>query len=96
MNTKHILAAFAIALSGGAAFASDITEFKDTPGTANRASVKAELARAQAAGKLNNSARTYGFFQAKAFTSLRDRAQVRSEGAMAVHQHSRSLLYVGA
>ena len=97
MNTKHILAALAIALSGGAAFASDITEFKDTPpGTANRAGVKADLARAQAAGELNNSAQTYGFLRAKALTSLRDRAELRSEGAVAWHQHSRNLLYVGA
>ena len=96
INTKHILTALAIALSGGAAFASDITEFKDTPSTASHASVKADLARAQAAGELNNSAQTYGFFRAKAFTSLRDRAELRSEGAVAWHQHSRNLLYVGA
>jgi Domain of unknown function (DUF4148) len=96
MNTKHILAAFAIALSGSTAFATEYTEFKDTPSTASRASVKAELARAKAAGELTENAQTYGSFQAKAFTSMRDRAAVRSEGVMAVHQHGLNQLYVGA
>ena len=96
MNTKHILAAVAIAISSVGAFASEVTEFKDTPSTASRASVKAELARAQAAGELNNTAQTYGSFQAKAFTSMRQRAEVRSEGVMAVHQYGLNQLYVGA
>jgi hypothetical protein len=96
MNTKHILAAVAIAFSATGAFASEATQFTDTPSTLSRASVKAELARAQAAGELTETAQTYGSFQAKAFTSMRDRAQVRSEGAMAVHQHSLNQLYVGA
>jgi hypothetical protein len=96
MNTKHILAALAIALSGSAAFASEVTEFKDTPSTASCASVKAELARAQAAGELNDTAQTYGSFQAKAFTSMRERADVRAEGAMSVHLRKLNPLYVGA
>jgi Domain of unknown function (DUF4148) len=96
MNTKHILAALAIALSGSAAFASEVTEFKDTPSTASRVSVKAELARARAAGELTETAQTYGSFQAKAFTSMRSRAAVRSEAVMASHQHSLNELYVGA
>jgi Domain of unknown function (DUF4148) len=96
MNTKHILAALAIALSGSTAFAAEFTEFKDTPSTASRASVKAELARAQAAGDLLDATQAYGSFQAKAFTSMRDRAAVRSEGVMAVHQHKLNQLYVAA
>ena len=99
MNTKHILAARAIALSGSTAFAAEYTDFKDTPSTASRASrasVIAELARAQAADQLTQTSQTYGSFQAKAFTSMRDRAAVRSEGVMAVHQHSLNQLYVGA
>jgi hypothetical protein len=96
MNTKHILAALAIALSGSTAFASEVTEFKDTPSTASRAIVQAELARAQAAGELLETAQTYGSFQAKAFTSMRDRAAVRAEAVMAAHQHSLNQLYVGA
>jgi hypothetical protein len=96
MNTKHILAALAIALSGSAAFAAEYTEFKDTPSTASRASVKAELARAKAAGELTETAQTYGSFQAKAFTSMRDRAEVRSEAIMAVRQRTLNELYVGA
>ena len=96
MNTKHILAAVAIAISSVGAFASEVTEFKDMASTASRASVKAELARAQAAGELNNTAQTYGSFQAEAFTSMRQRAEVRSEGVMAVHQYGLNQLYVGA
>lgn len=96
MNTQHILAALAIAFSATGAFASEVTEFKDTPSTASRMSVKAELARAQAAGELSDAAQTYGSFQAKAFTSMRSRAEVRTEGVMAVHQHGVNQLYVGA
>jgi hypothetical protein len=100
MNTKLFLATVAIAVLGAAsttgAFAAEYTDFKDTPSTASRASVIAELARAKAAGELTETAQTYGSFQAKAFTSMRDRAAVRSEGAMAVHQHSLNQLYVGA
>jgi hypothetical protein len=96
MNTKHILAALAIALSGSTAFAAEFTEFKDNPSTASRASVKAELARARAAGELTETAQTYGSFQAKAFTSMRSRAEVRNEGVMAAHEHSLNQLYVGA
>ena len=100
MNTKHILAAAAFsligALSATSVLASEVTNFANEPSTASRASVQAELARAQAAGELNNNAQTYGSFDAKAFTSLRSRAEVRSEGAMAPHQHGVSQLYVGA
>jgi hypothetical protein len=96
MHTKHILAALAIALSGSTAFAAEFTEFKDTPSTASRAGVQAELGRARAAGELNGTAQTYGDFDAKAFTSMRSRAEVRSQGVMAVHQHSLNQLYVGA
>ncbi len=100
MNTKLFLATVAIAVLGAAsatgAFAAEFTEFKDTPSTASRADVQAELARAQSAGELTETAQTYGSFQAKAFTSMRDRAAVRSEGVMAVHEHSLNQLYVGA
>jgi hypothetical protein len=100
MNTKLFLSTVAIALLGAAsatgAFASEVTEFKDMASTASRASVKAELARARAAGELNNTAQTYGSFQAQSFTSMRDRAAVRAEAVMAAHQHSLNQLYVGA
>jgi hypothetical protein len=95
MNTKLILAALAIALSSSAAVASEVTEFKDTPSTASRVSVKAELARAQAADELTETAQTYGSFQAKEYTSMRSRADVRTEGVIAVHQHNLNPLYVG-
>ena len=100
MNTKHILAAAALsligALSANSVLASEVTEFKDTPSTASRASVKAELARARIAGELNNTAQTYGSFDSNTFTSQLRRADVRTEAMMAVHQHSSNELYVGA
>ena len=100
MNKKHILAAAALsligALSANTVLASEVTEFKDTPSTASRASVKAELARAQTAGELNNTAQTYGSFDSKPFSSQLRRAEVRTEAVMAVHQHSFNELYVGA
>ena len=100
MNTKHIFAAAALSLFGALAatsvLASEVTNFTDAPGTASRASVKAELARATAAGELKNTAQTYGSFDSKPFTSQLRRAEVRNEAVMAVHQHSFNLLYVGA
>jgi hypothetical protein len=100
MNTKLFFTTVAIALLGAVsttgAFASEATEFKDMASTASRASVKAELVRAQAAGELTETAQTYGSFQAKPFNSVRSRAEVRSEAVMAVHQHSFNQLYVGA
>ena len=100
MNTKHILAAAAFsligALSTNTVLASEVTNFANEPSTASRASVQAELARATAAGELKNTAQTYGSFDAKAFTSLRSRAEVRSEGVMAAHQHGFNQLYIGA
>ena len=100
MNTKNILAAAALsligALSANSVLASEVTNFNDTPSTASRASVKAELVRARIAGELNNTAQTYGSFDSKTFTSQLRRAGVRTEAVMAVHQHSFNELYVGA
>jgi len=95
MNTKHIIAAMAIALVGSSAFASEATEFKDTSSTVSRASVKAELARAQAAGELSGPSELYGSFQSVA-ASVRNRAEVRAEAVKAAHDHSVSMLYVGS
>ncbi len=49
MNTKHLIAAVAIAFVGTGAFATEATQFTDMPSTLSHAEVKAELARAQAA-----------------------------------------------
>jgi hypothetical protein len=57
--------------------------------------VKAELARAQAAGELNQASALYGFVQPVA-TSVRTRAEVRAEALQAARDHSFNMLYVGA
>jgi hypothetical protein len=95
MNTKHIITAVAFALVGASAFASEVTEFKDTPSTLSRATVKAELARAQAAGELKGASEIYGSFES-APVSIRSRAEVRAEAVKAAHERSVNMLYVGA
>ena len=95
MNTKHIIAAVAVALLSASAFASEATEFKDTPSTLTRAVVKAELTRAQATGELNRASALYGYFE-PAIASVRTREEVRAEAFKAAHEHSASTLYVGA
>lgn len=95
MNTKHIIAAIAVAFVGASAFASEATEFKDTPSTLSRAVVKAELARAQATGELNRASALYGYVE-PAIASVRSREEVRAEAFKAAHEHSANTLYVGA
>ena len=95
MNTKHIISAMAIAFVGASAFASEVTEFKDTPSTLSRATVKAELARAQAAGELQRATELYGSFES-APSSTRSRADVRAEAIQAARGRSVNMLYVGA
>ena len=95
MNTKHIIAAAAIAFLGTGAFASEATQFTDTPSTLSRAVVKAELARAQAAGELNRASALYGYAE-PATASVRTRAEVRAEAIKAARDHSFNMLYVGA
>lgn len=95
MNTKHLIVAAAVAFAGTSAFAIEATQFTDTPSTASRAEVKAELARAQAAGELNQASALYGYAQ-PAFASVRTRAEVRAEAIQAARDHSFNMLYVGA
>ncbi len=95
MNTKHIIATVAIAFASAGAFASEATEFKDTPSTQSRAVVKAELARAQAAGELNRASALYGYFE-PVMASVRSREEVRAEAVRAAHDHSINGLYVGS
>jgi hypothetical protein len=95
MNTKHIVAAVAIAFAGTGAFASEATEFKDTPSTMSRAAVKTELARAQAAGEIGRASALYGYFEPVA-ASVRTREEVRAEAVRAAHDHRFNSLYVGA
>lgn len=95
MNTKHLIAALAIAFVGTGAFASEATQFTNTPSTLTRAEVKAELARAQAAGELNQASELYGYAQ-PVIASVRTRAEVRAEAVKAAHEHGFNQYYVGA
>ncbi|KNZ34178.1 MAG: hypothetical protein AD742_01915 [Methylibium sp. NZG] len=97
MNSKLLYSAtIAIALLGsGAAMASEATQFDIPAGTATRAEVKAELARAQAAGELNQASALYGYVQPPV-ASVRTRAEVRAEAVQAARDHSLNMLYVGA
>jgi Domain of unknown function (DUF4148) len=95
MNTKQLIAAAAIAFAGTSAFAIEATQIEVPASTLTRAEVKAELARAQAAGELNQASALYGYAQ-PVFASVRTRAEVRAEAVQAARDHSFNLLYVGA
>ena len=97
MNSKLLYAAtIAIALLGsGAAMATEATQFLAPASTLTRAEVKAELARAQAAGELNRPSAQFGSAE-PAKASVRTRAEVRSEAIQAARDHSFNPLYVGA
>lgn len=95
MNIKHIIAVTAIAFVGTGAFATEATQFTVASSTASRAVVKAELARAQAAGELNRPSALYGNAEPMA-AGNRTRAEVRTEAMQAARDHSFNLLYVGA
>ena len=80
MNSKLIYTAtLAVALlGGGAAMASEATQFGIDPSTASRAEVKAELERAQGAGEFKQATQAYGGFVTP-LGSQRSRAEVRDE-----------------
>ena len=95
MNTKHLIAAAAIAFVGTGAFASEATQFTDTPSTLTRAEVKAELARAQAAGELNQVSALHGSAQ-PAVASLRSRDDVRAEARAEARTGKLAAQYLGS
>lgn len=61
MNIKPVIALAALALATGLASATEATQFEPTPSTVSRQAVRAELARAQAAGELENRGESYGY-----------------------------------
>lgn len=95
-------ATVAVALFGtGAAMASEATQFVDTPSTATRASVQAELVRARANGELVSSYEADQRISqpnAAAVTAVapRERAEVRAEARAAARNHKLNELYIGA
>ena len=97
MNSKLLYTAtIAVALLGsGAAMASEATQFNVPAGTLSRAEVKAELARAQAAGELNGVSASYGDVS-KAVASVRNRDEVRAEARAESRSRRLSSQYVGS
>jgi hypothetical protein len=82
MNTKQLIVTSLLTIAGGAALASEATEFPIPPSTLTRAEVRAELARAQASGELLSSAEAEQRPFALAASTL-TRAEVRAELARA-------------
>lgn len=97
MNSKLLYTAtIAIALLGsGAAMASEATQFDTSAGTLSRAEVKADLARAQAAGELNGVSATYGDF-GKTVASVRNRDEVRAEARAETRSRRVAQQYIGS
>jgi hypothetical protein len=103
MNAKQLFAAATLAVIGASAFAAEGTQFVPQTGTLTRAEVRAELARAQAAGELPVVSATYGNFapvaravyKAEPTQASRSRDDVRAEARAAVRDNSVSTLYVG-
>jgi hypothetical protein len=97
MNSKLLYTAtVAIALlASGAAMASEATQIQPPSGTLSRAEVKAELARAQAAGELNGVSATYGDF-GKAVASVRSRDEVRAEARAETRSGRLASQYTGS
>jgi hypothetical protein len=94
MNIKHILSVTAIAWASGSAIASEATQFTQLGGQLSRAEVKAELARAQAAGEINRPTAFYGSFD-QIIAGARDRAEVRAEARMSARSNDFNTLHDG-
>lgn len=93
MNLRQILAISSIALVGSTSFAAEGEQWKPEAGTLTRAEVRAELARAQAAGQVGNVSASYGDFVVQASAPVRSRAEVRAEAAL--HRFDPASLYHG-
>ena len=81
MNTQRFIAAAALVLTAaaaGTAFA-DETGYVQTTSTLSRAEVLAELARARAAGEVNQPGESYGQFRVNEVKSTTTRAEVLAE-----------------
>jgi Domain of unknown function (DUF4148) len=76
MTPVNLLVALTTALSAAHALATEATQFVPPSGSLTRAEVRAELARARAAGELDQVSATYGAF-ALPQAPARDRALAR-------------------
>ena len=102
MNAKNLFAAAALAVIGTSAMATEATQFVPQAGALTRAEVRAELARAQAAGEIATVSASYGSFapvaraayKANDSQAARSRDEVRAE-AKAAARVNVNTLYVG-
>jgi hypothetical protein len=101
MKTQRLFCASALAVAALAAGAQEATQFPIEPSTLTRAEVKAELARARAAGELLNgdqadwqANRTFARAD-KGTPVARSRAEVRLEAVMAARTSGIDGRYVG-
>ena len=97
MNSKLLYTAtVAIALlASGAAMATEATQISPPSGTLTRAEVKAELARAQAAGEMNRVSALHGSVQ-PAVASVRSRDDVRAEARAEARTGKLAAQYLGS
>lgn len=102
MNAKQLFAAAAFAVIGTSAFAAEGEQFVPQTGSLTRAEVRAELARAQAAGEIvANETYSGAVAVAKATPKFddakvaRSRDEVRAEARAAVRNGAVNTLYIG-
>lgn len=95
MKPQHFFIALAAAVAGTSAFATEATQFTNTPSTFTRAQVKAELRTAIRAGELDNRGETYGEVDQQVATT-RTRQEVHAEAHYAADHRSFNDLYVGS
>ena len=101
MKTQRLFCASALAFAAAAAWAQEGTQLPIEPSTLTRAEVKAELARARAAGEIVNgdqadwqSNRTFARND-RATTVARSRTEVRQEALLASRASGFDPRYVG-
>lgn len=103
MNAKNLFAAAALAVIGTSAFAVEAEQFVPANGSLTRAEVKAELARAQAAGEIAQVSASYGSFasvaraeyKAQDTKTARSRDEVRAEARVKAQANAFDSLYIG-
>ena len=101
MNTQHLIGVSVLGFAAAAACAQEATQFSIPPSTLTRAEVKAELARAQAAGELVGSHESdwrvshAAARQERAAPAARTRAEVRLEALVASRASTFDSSYVG-
>ena len=97
MNAKQLFALSALVLASASSFAAEGEQWVSTSqGVLTRAEVKAELARAQAAGEVATTSATYGAFESKSNRVASKPVEQRNrDDVRATVGNTFSSLYVG-